>query len=276
MTLMAAPRTSAHSAAFDIVSIVPSISMPWTTLPATMTTARDIWAMRQVGRSPNRRRSAAKTATAKIAHMAITPKGENGVGDANRRASIMSGGLVIQRPADVDHHRHHQRASDPAMCTPPTLGRQSRQVSARQQRLNEHETQREYPCESGQDVDRTAPCEQRARRCGGDRHAKWRLQGRPRSGSPWPISSLCSQLGRALPRFTHLRHTRASTRLGRRSDPESDDLLWIPGRAEEARRNDGEQQVVILGAASWPCSKDRPRAPGAILRDAAQARGSSG
>ena len=33
-----------------------------------------------------------------MAHMAITPKGENGVGDVKRRASIMSGGLVIQRP----------------------------------------------------------------------------------------------------------------------------------------------------------------------------------
>ena len=42
MTFMAAARTSAQRAAFDIVSIVPSISMPWTTLPATMTTARDI------------------------------------------------------------------------------------------------------------------------------------------------------------------------------------------------------------------------------------------
>ena len=55
--------------------------------------------MRHVrGRSPNRRRSVAKSATAKIAHMAITPQGENGVGDEKRRASIMSGGLVIQRP----------------------------------------------------------------------------------------------------------------------------------------------------------------------------------
>ncbi len=35
----------------------------------------------------------------KMAHMAITPKGENGVGDEKVRASIMSGGLVIQRPA---------------------------------------------------------------------------------------------------------------------------------------------------------------------------------
>ena len=44
------------------------------------------------------RRNAAKSATAKIAHMAITPKGENGVGDEKRSASTMSGGLVIQRP----------------------------------------------------------------------------------------------------------------------------------------------------------------------------------
>ena len=54
-------------------------------------------AMRQV-RGRSRRRNIAKSATAKIAHIAITPKGENDVGDANRSASIMSGGLVIQRP----------------------------------------------------------------------------------------------------------------------------------------------------------------------------------
>ena len=42
MTFMVAARTSAQRAAFDIVSIVPSTSMPWTTLPTTMTTARDI------------------------------------------------------------------------------------------------------------------------------------------------------------------------------------------------------------------------------------------
>ena len=42
MTFMAAARTSAQRAAFDIVSIVPSTSMAWTTLPTTMTTARDI------------------------------------------------------------------------------------------------------------------------------------------------------------------------------------------------------------------------------------------
>ena len=97
MTFMAAARTSAQRAAFEIVSIGPSTSMAWVTLPATMTTARDMCTMRHV-RSPNRRRSKAKSATAKIAHMAITPQGENGVGDVKRSASIMSGGLVIQRP----------------------------------------------------------------------------------------------------------------------------------------------------------------------------------
>ena len=185
MTFMAAARTSAQRAAFDIVSIVPSISMPWTTLPddddhreGHMSDAP------RSRRSPNRRRSAAKSATAKIAHMAITPKGENGVGDAKRRASIMSGGLVIQRPADVDHHRHDQRASDPVMCTPSAISRQSRQVSADQQRLNEHETQCDDPGESGHDVDRTAPFEQLARRCEGDRHANGGCKGGPDQGHP--------------------------------------------------------------------------------------------
>ena len=41
MALMAATRTSAHKATFDTVSIVPSISTAWTTLPRMMTTARD-------------------------------------------------------------------------------------------------------------------------------------------------------------------------------------------------------------------------------------------
>ena len=73
--------------------------------------------MRHVrGRSPDRRRSATKSATAKIAHIAITPKAENEVGDVKRRASIMSGGLVIQRPRDVDHHRHDQGGSNPERC----------------------------------------------------------------------------------------------------------------------------------------------------------------
>ena len=42
--------------------------------------------------------NAASSATAKIAHIAVTPKGENGVGDVKVSASIMSGGLVIQSP----------------------------------------------------------------------------------------------------------------------------------------------------------------------------------
>jgi hypothetical protein len=42
MILTVAAMTSAHSATFDIVSIVPSMSMAWTTLPTTMTTARTI------------------------------------------------------------------------------------------------------------------------------------------------------------------------------------------------------------------------------------------
>ena len=45
---MAAATTSAHSIAFDTVSIAPSISMPWTTVPTTMTIANSIWARRQV------------------------------------------------------------------------------------------------------------------------------------------------------------------------------------------------------------------------------------
>jgi hypothetical protein len=42
MTFVVAARTSAHRTAFEIVSIVPSIRMPWTTLPTTITTARDV------------------------------------------------------------------------------------------------------------------------------------------------------------------------------------------------------------------------------------------
>ena len=42
MAFTVAARTSAQSAAFEIVSIVPSISRQWTTLPATMTIASGI------------------------------------------------------------------------------------------------------------------------------------------------------------------------------------------------------------------------------------------
>ena len=51
MIFMVATRTSAQSAAFETVSIVPSIRMPWTTLPTTMTIASSIWAMRHVSQS---------------------------------------------------------------------------------------------------------------------------------------------------------------------------------------------------------------------------------
>ena len=83
---------------------------------------------------------------------------------------------------DVDHHRHDQRASDPVMDTPSTISRQSRQITGDQQRLNERETQCDNPGESGQNVDRTAPCEQWARRREGDRHANGSCKGGPDQG----------------------------------------------------------------------------------------------
>ena len=70
----------------------------------------------------------------------------------------------------MEHYRYHQSASDPEMYAPPDAGRQSRQVPADQQGLKQHEAKGNNPCESGQYVDRTAPCEQRARCCCGDRH----------------------------------------------------------------------------------------------------------
>lgn len=55
MTLMTAARTSAQRTAFETVSIVPSINMAWTTHPATIITARTMWARRHVrGRSRGR------------------------------------------------------------------------------------------------------------------------------------------------------------------------------------------------------------------------------
>src|SRR5437588_6286275 len=97
MTVTAAASTSVQSTALDTVSMVPSTSIAWTALQATTTAASDIWAMRQV-RSRNRRRCTASSATAKIAYIATTPNGQNGGGEANSKRSIISGGLVIQRP----------------------------------------------------------------------------------------------------------------------------------------------------------------------------------
>ena len=100
ITLIVAPSTSKQNAAFDTVSIVPSTSIAWTTLPTTITTASAVCPMRHVRNCRrNRRRSVANIAVAKTAHMAVTPQTENGVGDAKRRASTTSGGLVIQSAA---------------------------------------------------------------------------------------------------------------------------------------------------------------------------------
>ena len=99
-TFPTAAMTSTHSAAFDTVPIVPSISMAWTTLPTTITTARPMWHKRQtISLSRSRPRRAARSAAANTAHMATTPHAENGVGDLNRRASTTSGGLVSQSAA---------------------------------------------------------------------------------------------------------------------------------------------------------------------------------
>src|SRR5690349_10734752 len=98
ITLAAAASTSTQSAAFETISIVPSIRTAWSALPATMTMASSVWAIRQVrGRIPSRRRNAASSATAKIAHIAITPNGENGGGVETSRAIIIEDGLAIQR-----------------------------------------------------------------------------------------------------------------------------------------------------------------------------------
>ena len=56
--------------------------------------------MRHV-RSPNRRRTAARIATAKMAHMATTPKGENGVGDV-KVSAIRSTHIVGHASYRVD------------------------------------------------------------------------------------------------------------------------------------------------------------------------------
>ena len=117
------------------------------------------------------------------------PHGDHTEGGERRRRYEEKGVDHVRRTGDpkapdVDHHRYDQRASDPVMCTPSAITRQSRQVSANQQRLNEHETQRDDPCESGEDVDRTAVCEQIACRCEGDRHANGGRKGGPDQGHP--------------------------------------------------------------------------------------------
>ena len=94
---MVATRTRAQRTTLEIVSIVPSISMAWTIVLTTMITARSVCPLRHIiGRKRNGRRRAANSAVARVAHMAITPHAENGVGDAKRSASITSGALVVQ------------------------------------------------------------------------------------------------------------------------------------------------------------------------------------
>ncbi len=88
----------------------------------------------------------------------------------------------------MNHHRDDQRASDPAMRAPPAMRRRSRQVSADHHRLNEHETQCDNPCESGRYVDRIAPRDAAGSPLQRRSARKQRTQGRPRSGSPGPLS----------------------------------------------------------------------------------------
>jgi hypothetical protein len=134
--------------------------------------------------SPNRRRNAAKSATAKIAHIAITPKGENGVGDNEGKRVEHVRRTCDPETADVDDHRRDQHAAGPVMCAPRAISRKSRQISRDQQRLDEQETKRENSGKSRQDVERAAPLEQIARRCEGDRHANGGHKGSPDQGRP--------------------------------------------------------------------------------------------
>src|SRR5579871_3798040 len=71
-----------------------------------------------------------------------------------------------------------------------TIARQSRQVTANQQGLNKQESERDDSGESGQDVDRTAPFELRARRSDGDWRADGDCEGAPDQGRPGQFHSL--------------------------------------------------------------------------------------
>ncbi len=89
--------TALLNAAFEKVSIVPSISIACITLPVTIMRASAVWPLRQF-RNPIRRRIRANPPEAKPAHIATTPQTENTVGEDKSNASITSGGLVTQRP----------------------------------------------------------------------------------------------------------------------------------------------------------------------------------
>ena len=95
MTFTAATTRRALRTILVAISIVPSMRKAWTTVQMTMIATRQEWATRHArGRRPMRSLSATINATTKIAHMAITPQFENGVGELNVSASITSGGLV--------------------------------------------------------------------------------------------------------------------------------------------------------------------------------------
>ena len=98
MTFMAAARTSVQRAAFDIVCIVPSTSMTWTT-----SSYDDDHRERHMSDAPRSQSQLAAECSQKRdvwiwPTWGSHPEGENGVGDFKRSASIMSGGLVIQSP----------------------------------------------------------------------------------------------------------------------------------------------------------------------------------
>jgi hypothetical protein len=98
MTFVAATRTSAQSATFDIVSIVPSTSMPWTTLPATLPPPRStshIW----------------KTSASSAARSTTTSSGRSRDTRGWRLAEACSTGGRVKAPVatGTQASRAHQR-----------------------------------------------------------------------------------------------------------------------------------------------------------------------
>lgn len=135
--------TIMQSAILVKVSIVPSMSRACTTVPTTVTTASRTCTRRHVVTLIlSRRRNTANKAAAKTVHMAITPQAEKGVGDVKVRASITSGGLVIQRPAtcvttastrpkpQIRCHRFEARGASPGKSPAASRGCNSSKASA--------------------------------------------------------------------------------------------------------------------------------------------------
>ena len=96
---------------------------------------------------------------------------------------------------DVDRHRQDERTSGPAMDAPPATRRQSWQVSANQQGLNEHKPEADDSRKSSRNVNWIAPCKQRAHRCSGERHAKGDSKRSPDQDYPDRPRAVRSQLG---------------------------------------------------------------------------------